>query len=158
MSAISLVHLGFSLRTGARHVAQLLPKGSVTLATSQTGATSYMEPKPAMELNNAATRLEADEERETVRVLRALTVLVTARAALLADALAAAVEIDLAMARAAHARCRPRATCELRVRLLLQPSLPRAAKLCAPPPTTPPVPPPPPHASRRLRPQVVIRA
>ena len=36
---------------------QVLPKGSITLATSQTGSTLYMEPKPVMQLNNAASQL-----------------------------------------------------------------------------------------------------
>lgn len=42
-----------------------LPKGSLTLDRSSTGATLYMEPEPAVRLNNAEARLagqEADEE------------------------------------------------------------------------------------------------
>jgi hypothetical protein len=39
---------------------QVLPKGSMTIATSQTGSTMYMEPKPVMQLNNTASKL-ADE-------------------------------------------------------------------------------------------------
>lgn len=84
---------------------QLLPKGSVSLATSQTGATLYMEPKPAAELNNAAARLAATEERETLRVLADLTRRVQVHAQQLATSLEAAVDIDLAVARAGHAKC-----------------------------------------------------
>ena len=52
-----------------------LPKGSLTLDRSSTGATLYMEPEPAVGLNNAEARLtgqEADEEDSILSHLSSL--------------------------------------------------------------------------------------
>ena len=40
---------------------------------SATGKTCYVEPSPVVELNNEISELEADERREIVRILKALT-------------------------------------------------------------------------------------
>ncbi len=55
-----------------------LPKGSVKLGASQTGATMYYEPAPAIPLNNAAALLAAKEAQEEAKVLTLLSQLVRA--------------------------------------------------------------------------------
>jgi len=50
-----------------------LPRGSVKLGASKTGATFYMEPAPLIDLNNADARLTAQEARVEQRVLRRLS-------------------------------------------------------------------------------------
>jgi hypothetical protein len=84
---------------------QILPKGSVTLDKSQKGATLYMEPKPCMDLNNKATKLEAAEKEEEERVLAELCGFVAAALGDLDSALDAIVMLDLVHARAGYARC-----------------------------------------------------
>jgi DNA mismatch repair protein MutS2 len=81
-----------------------LPKGSVRLGTSQTGATLYVEPQPLLALNNGealAAEAEADEE---TRVLLLLSRLLAERAPPLLAMLAAATRLDVIAARAAHGR------------------------------------------------------
>lgn len=81
-----------------------LPKGSVRLGTSQTGATLYVEPQPLLALNNGealAAEAEADEE---TRVLLLLSRLLGERAPPLLAMLAAATRLDVIAARAAHGR------------------------------------------------------
>lgn len=46
-----------------------LPKGSVSLATSASGSTFYMEPAPALELNNREAMLAAAEEQQEQLIL-----------------------------------------------------------------------------------------
>lgn len=53
-----------------------LPKGSVSLAASESGNTLYMEPAPAVKLNNAEMALAGREAEEEAAVLRALSGLV----------------------------------------------------------------------------------
>jgi DNA mismatch repair protein MutS2 len=84
---------------------QVLPKGSVTIATSQTGSTLYMEPKPVIAMNNVAAELEAEEEREELRVLASLSRLVALEKDRIVTAMQAIVSLDLANARASHAKC-----------------------------------------------------
>jgi dsDNA-specific endonuclease/ATPase MutS2 len=55
-----------------------LPKGSVKLGSSKTGATFYMEPAPLIELNNADARLTSQERQAEERVLRRLSASVAA--------------------------------------------------------------------------------
>ena len=50
-----------------------LPKGSVTLASSASGSTVYMEPTPVVALNNAEAMLGAQEEEEEQAILSELT-------------------------------------------------------------------------------------
>eukprot|EP00892_Ulva_mutabilis_P004836 jgi/Ulvmu1/2724/UM014_0181.1 len=82
----------------------ILPKGSITLATSQTGSTLYMEPKPVIELNNALSELRAAEEAEELAVLTELTRMLAQHRTVLEDAFYAIARIDLASARARHAK------------------------------------------------------
>lgn len=64
-----------------------------------------MEPKPVIELNNAASELQAEEEAEELAVLTGLTHMLVENAAVLYAALEAVTRIDLATARARHAKC-----------------------------------------------------
>ena len=81
-----------------------LPKGSIKVGQSQSGATHYFEPAPAIALNNAETLLEEGERKEEQAVLLRLTRHVEARATGLAAVAEAAAALDVAAARAGHAR------------------------------------------------------
>lgn len=50
-----------------------LPKGSVTLASSASGSTVYMEPEPVVALNNAESMLGSQEQEEEQAILAQLT-------------------------------------------------------------------------------------
>ncbi|GBF98707.1 endonuclease [Raphidocelis subcapitata] len=80
-----------------------LPKGSVKLGASTSGATVYMEPAGAVELNNRETELAGRERELEVAVLARLSAALGRRGPQLAALLAAVRELDLAAARAAHA-------------------------------------------------------
>ena len=77
--------------------------GGVILGESNTGSTFYMEPRGAVELNNTAVYLRAEEEREERRIRGELTRSVAAAAGPLRAALDAARALDLVLARGAHA-------------------------------------------------------
>eukprot|EP00955_Chlamydomonas_euryale_P038981 351270-Chlamydomonas_euryale.AAC.1 len=79
-----------------------LPKGSVKVGQSQSGATHYFEPAPAVPLNNAEAVLDEAEREQEAAVLVALTRRVADRKDPLNAALAAAADLDVAAARAAH--------------------------------------------------------
>ena len=64
-----------------------------------------MEPKPVIELNNAASELQAEEEAEELAVLTGLTQMLVENTAVLYAAVEAVTRIDLATARARHAKC-----------------------------------------------------
>jgi len=81
-----------------------LPANSVCLGTSGSQSTMYMEPEPLISLNNFNIELTEAEEQEEEAVLKALSALVAKRAGLLRRIGAAVVRIDLAFARAKHAR------------------------------------------------------
>ncbi|KAL4458289.1 hypothetical protein ABPG75_013154 [Micractinium tetrahymenae] len=80
-----------------------LPKGSVSLAASESGNTLYMEPAPAVKLNNAEMALAGREAEEEAAVLRALSGLVAQHAQQLHSVLTAITALDVASARARHA-------------------------------------------------------
>ncbi|KAK9833029.1 hypothetical protein WJX74_004733 [Apatococcus lobatus] len=80
-----------------------LPKGSLTLDRSSTGATLYMEPEPAVGLNNAEARLAGQESDEQDAILSRLSVLVADDADTLDQILDAIAELDIANARGRHA-------------------------------------------------------
>lgn len=58
-----------------------LPRGSVKLGASKTGATFYMEPAPLIDLNNADARLTSQERRAEEKVLCRLSASVAASSA-----------------------------------------------------------------------------
>jgi dsDNA-specific endonuclease/ATPase MutS2 len=63
-----------------------------------------MEPKPAIELNNNDQKLRIEEEAAEQRVLSEVCAHVVAAVSMIHDALAGVEAIDLANARAGHAR------------------------------------------------------
>ncbi|KAL6764861.1 hypothetical protein V8C86DRAFT_2464886 [Haematococcus lacustris] len=81
-----------------------LPKGSVKLGASQTGATQYYEPTFAIPLNNEAALLAEREEEEERRVLVLLSQMLLQRVAEIQQLQEAVVELDVVAARAGHAR------------------------------------------------------
>lgn len=54
-----------------------LPKGSMKLGASSSGATAYYEPAPCIPLNNAEAMLAQQEEAEVNAVLALLSGLVS---------------------------------------------------------------------------------
>ena len=84
---------------------QILPKGSVTLGTSQKGGTLYMEPKTAIQMNNSSTQLEAAEKKEEEKCLFELCGFITVALDDIDVAVSAAVDLDLANARARYSEC-----------------------------------------------------
>ena len=60
----------YRMRTGVPQAGRSgdLPKGSVKVGQSQSGATHYFEPAPAVPLNNAETLLEEAERKEEEQV------------------------------------------------------------------------------------------
>ncbi|EFJ04981.1 hypothetical protein SELMODRAFT_236869 [Selaginella moellendorffii] len=81
----------------------LLP-GGVVLDSSNTGATLFMEPEPALRLNNLEIQLSAAERAEEVAICRRLASRVAASAASILEQLNAIMLLDLACARAKHAK------------------------------------------------------
>jgi len=81
-----------------------LPRGSVALATSASGATSFCEPAPLVPLNNEAAAARQAEEAAENAALVALTGLVVARGQELRGIVEAVAALDVARARAEHAR------------------------------------------------------
>lgn len=81
-----------------------LPSGSVQLGSSNSGSTLYMEPAPLVEWNNAVTLQRGRVDEEELTVLRDLSLQVAAAADALRAACTLLVSVDVANARAAHAR------------------------------------------------------
>ena len=71
---------------------------------SGSGASVFVEPLPAVELNNDIVTLQDEERREVIRILRELTVQVGQRAEALEDGLAIVGELDALQAMALAAR------------------------------------------------------
>eukprot|EP00198_Chlamydomonas_reinhardtii_P000566 XP_001689901.1 predicted protein [Chlamydomonas reinhardtii] len=101
--AVSLIRGRFCIGVRAGRQGEL-PKGSVRLGQSSTGATLYLEPKPAVELNNAEALLAEREEGEVVRVLSMLSTLLAKRAPQLMRLVDCVTALDVVAARAKHAR------------------------------------------------------
>jgi DNA mismatch repair protein MutS2 len=72
--------------------------------SSGSGASLFVEPMPAVALNNDIVSLQDEERREVVRILQELTARVGARAGELADAVAVMGELDARQAMALLAR------------------------------------------------------
>ncbi|KAF3787893.1 Endonuclease [Nymphaea thermarum] len=81
----------------------LLPDG-VILDVSSSGATYFMEPREAVELNNKEVRLLNAERSEEVAVLSMLTALVAESVAKLRGLMDRILQLDLASARGSYAR------------------------------------------------------
>ncbi len=80
-----------------------LPAGSVTLGSSNSGNTVYVEPAPLVELNNKVTMLADRQREEEEAVLRGLSVQVAGVGGALLEACGMVVRLDVASARAGHA-------------------------------------------------------
>ncbi|CAA7031274.1 unnamed protein product [Microthlaspi erraticum] len=81
----------------------LLP-GGVVLSVSSSRATCFMEPKEAVELNNMEVRHASSEREEETAILSILTSEVTAAKRGILHLLDRIVELDIAFARASHAK------------------------------------------------------
>ncbi|KAF6142050.1 hypothetical protein GIB67_038018 [Kingdonia uniflora] len=81
----------------------LLPDG-VVLNTSSSGATYFMEPRDAVELNNMEVRLSNSEQSEELTILSLLTSEIAESESKILYLLERVLELDLASARAAYAK------------------------------------------------------
>ena len=81
-----------------------LPDGSVALGTSGSGSTMYMEPAPLIPLNNIEIQLLEEEKAEEEKILESLSQMIRKQSGVLRRILAAVTKLDLACARAKHAR------------------------------------------------------
>lgn len=79
-----------------------LLKGGVTLDVSNSGATYFMEPEPAIHFNNEEIQLAEEEKLEEVAVLRQLTFMLLDVRKDVIDLLQRVITLDLACARAGH--------------------------------------------------------
>ncbi|BAT73740.1 hypothetical protein LR48_Vigan01g060800 [Vigna angularis] len=81
----------------------LLP-GGVVLNVSSSGATYFMEPKDAIDLNNLEVRLSSSEKAEESAILSMLSSEIANSESVINNLLDKILEIDLAFARAAYAQ------------------------------------------------------
>jgi DNA mismatch repair protein MutS2 len=91
--------------------------GGIVHDASSTGATLFVEPPAAVEAGNRIRELEAEEIRETERILRELTETIRPGQPALADALDALVDLDSLYARTRFAeefRCAAAVLCDPR--------------------------------------------
>ncbi len=91
--------------------------GGIVHDASSTGATLFVEPPAAVEAGNRIRELEAEELRETERILREVTETIRPGQPALADALDALVELDSLYARTRFAeefRCAAAELCDPR--------------------------------------------
>ena len=89
--------------------------GGIVHDSSSTGATLFVEPPAAVEAGNRIRELEAEEIRETERILRELTDSIRPGQPALSDALEALVELDSLYGRARFAAeflCAPADLCD----------------------------------------------
>lgn len=81
-----------------------LPDGSVCLGTSGSGNTMYMEPAPLVPLNNIEIQLLEEEKNEEEKILKTLSQLIHTQSGKLKRILSCVTKLDLAFARAEHAK------------------------------------------------------
>ncbi|KAI3456274.1 hypothetical protein Pfo_012937 [Paulownia fortunei] len=81
----------------------LLPNG-VVLDSSSSGATYFMEPREAVDLNNLEVRLSNSEKMEEQAILSLLSAEIAESSRQIKYLLDRVLQVDLAFARAAHAR------------------------------------------------------
>ncbi|GFP98287.1 endonuclease muts2 [Phtheirospermum japonicum] len=86
----------------ARH-RSLLPDG-IVLDSSSSGATYFMEPREAVDLNNLEVRLSKSEKMEEQAILSFLSAEIAGFSKQIGFLLDRVLEVDLAFARAGHAR------------------------------------------------------
>jgi DNA mismatch repair protein MutS2 len=89
--------------------------GGIVHDSSSTGATLFVEPPAAVEAGNRIRELEAEEVRETERILRELTDTIRPGQPALVDAIDVLIELDSLYGRARFAeefRCSPAELCD----------------------------------------------
>ncbi|KAF8031276.1 hypothetical protein BT93_D0469 [Corymbia citriodora subsp. variegata] len=89
---------------GIRASHRYLLSGGVVLSVSSSGATYFMEPKEAVELNNMEVRLSNAERDEEIAILSLLTSEIADAGIQIKHILDRVLEIDLAFARASYTR------------------------------------------------------
>ncbi|XP_048141309.1 endonuclease MutS2 isoform X2 [Rhodamnia argentea] len=89
---------------GIRASHRYLLSGGLVLSVSSSGATYFMEPKEAIELNNMEVRLSNAERDEEIAILSLLTSEIADAGIQIKHILDRVIEIDLAFARASYAR------------------------------------------------------
>lgn len=80
----------------------LLPQG-IVLSSSSSGATYFIEPRDAVELNNMEVRLLNDEKAEELAILGCLTSEIACAETKIRHLMDRILELDIATARGAHA-------------------------------------------------------
>ncbi|KAM2366403.1 uncharacterized protein LOC126587204 [Malus sylvestris] len=88
---------------GVRATHKHLLPGCIVLDASSSGATYFVEPKEAVELNNMEVRLSNAERAEEIGILSFLTSEIAKSEVLIMYLLDKVLEVDLAFARAAYA-------------------------------------------------------
>ncbi|KAH9294149.1 hypothetical protein KI387_040640, partial [Taxus chinensis] len=91
------------LCVGVRAAKKSLLPGGIVLDVSSSGATYFMEPKDALDLNNMEAQLAAAERSEERTILGRLASRIASEGAKIINVLQRVVVIDLAFARAGHA-------------------------------------------------------
>lgn len=81
-----------------------LVSDGILLSTSSSGATYFMEPKNAVDLNNMEVRLSNSEKAEEITILSMLSTEISESETHIRYLLDRILELDLALARAAYAR------------------------------------------------------
>ncbi|KAK8524458.1 hypothetical protein V6N13_015480 [Hibiscus sabdariffa] len=89
---------------GVRASHKYLLPGGVVLNVSSSGATYFMEPKEAVELNNMEVKLSNSEKAEEMAILSLLTSEIAETESEIKYLLDRLLEVDLAFARAAYAQ------------------------------------------------------
>lgn len=89
---------------GVRASHRYLLPGGVVLSVSSSGATYFMEPKEAVDLNNMEVRLSNHENAEEKAIFSMLTSQIAESKTEIKYLLDRILEVDFAVARASHAR------------------------------------------------------
>ncbi|XP_057819291.2 uncharacterized protein LOC131032364 isoform X1 [Cryptomeria japonica] len=92
------------LCVGIRAAKKSLLPGGIVLDVSSSGATYFMEPKDALYLNNMEVQLAAAERSEECAILGRLVSRIASESTKIINVLERVIVIDLACARADHAR------------------------------------------------------
>lgn len=80
-----------------------LVPGGIVLSSSGSGATYFMEPRDAVELNNREVKLSGDERAEELAILSLLTSMVADSQLKIRNLMDKVLELDLACARGSYA-------------------------------------------------------
>jgi allantoinase/DNA mismatch repair protein MutS2 len=81
-----------------------LVPGGIVLSSSGSGATYFVEPRDAVELNNREVKLSGDERAEELAILSLLTSMIADSQLKIRNLMDKVLELDLACARGSYAR------------------------------------------------------